>query len=158
MHQSGLDSSILSSFLPEADIDHPNISLPPPPPPPPSGDVHLVPYSEEYFQNLVEAVHLDTSTYSHVIPEILIQFKALLCKYPTACAFYLPGGALHPIKWFHHNIHTGDAPPVYHMSCRKSPPELMAIKEELKMMLQLHSIKPSHSQWGSSLYSCSKTP
>ena len=33
MHQSGLDSSILSPFLPGPDIDHPNLSPPPPPPP-----------------------------------------------------------------------------------------------------------------------------
>ena len=126
MHQSGLDSSILSPFLPEPDIDHPNIFLP-------SGDVHLDPYSEEYFQKLVEALDLDTSTYSHVSPKILIQFKALPHKYPTA--FYLLRTASHHVKGFHHNIHTGDAsnaPPVYHMSYLKSPPELAAIKEELK--------------------------
>ena len=123
MHQSGLDSSILSSFFPEPDIDHPHIF-------PPSGDVHLDPYSEEYFQKLVETLDLDTFTYSHLSSEILTQFKVLLRKYPTA--FYLPGAVLHPIRGFNHNIHTSDAPPVYCMSYHRSLPKLAAIKEELK--------------------------
>ena len=56
MHQSGMDSSTLFPFLPEPDIDHPHIF-------PPSGDVHLDPYSKEYFQKLIEALDLDTSTF-----------------------------------------------------------------------------------------------
>ena len=43
MQQSGLDSSILSPFLPEPDIDHPNMF-------PPTSTVHLDPHSEEYYQ------------------------------------------------------------------------------------------------------------
>ena len=43
MQQSGLDSSILSPFLPESDIDHPNTF-------PPTSTVHLDPHSEEYYQ------------------------------------------------------------------------------------------------------------
>ena len=148
MDQSGLDSSILFPFLLEPDTDTPNIFLP-------SDDVHLDPYSEEYFQKLVEALDLDTSTYSYVSPEILIQFKVLLRKYPAA--FYFPGALLHPIKGFHHDIHTGDAPPVYRMPYRKSPPELAAIKEQLKM-LQMHIIKPSHSQWKASCIVVRKPP
>ena len=136
-------------FISEQDIDHPNLF-------PPSGDVYLDPYSEEYFQKLVEALDLDTYTYSHVSPAILTQFKTLLRKYPTA--FYLPGAALHPIRGFHHNIQTGDAPPVYHIPYRKSPPELAAIKEELKRMLQMHIIKPSHSQWGAPCILVRKPP
>ena len=69
----------------------------------------------------------------------------LLRKYPTA--FYLPGAALHPIREFHHNIQTGDAPSVYIIPYRKSPPEFAAIKEDLKRMLQMHIIKPNYSQW-----------
>ena len=137
----------LSPFLPEPDIDRPNIFLP-------SGDVHLNPYSQEYFQKLVEALALDTSTYSHVSPEILIQFNALLRKYPTA--FYLPGAALHPVTGFHYNIHTGDAPPVYHIPYRKS--ELTAIKEKSKRMLQMHIIKISHSQQGAPCILVHKPP
>ena len=144
MHQFGLDFSVLSPFLPEPDIDHLNILLPKHIPTICTFDL----YSEEYFQKLVEALDLDTSTYSHVNPETLIQFKALLRKNPTA--FYLPGAPLHPIKGFHHNIHTGDAQPVYRMLYHKSPPELAAIKEKLTRMLQMHIIKPSHSQCGAS--------
>ena len=63
MQQSGLDSSILSPFLREPDIDHPNIS-------PPTSDVRLDPHSEEYYQKLVEVLELDTHAYFHINPEI----------------------------------------------------------------------------------------
>ena len=139
MQQSGLDSSILSPLLPEPDIDHPNLF-------PPTSDVRLDPHSEEYYQKLVEALELDTQAYFHVNPEIMTQFKALIRKYPTA--FHLPGAELRPVTGFHHNISTGDSPPVYRMPYRKSPAELTAIKEELKRMLKLHIIQPSHSEWG----------
>ena len=127
-------------FLPEPDTDHPNIF-------PPTSAVHLDPHSEEYYQKLVEASELDTQAYSHVNPDILTQFKALLRKYPTA--FHLPGAELHPVKGFHHDINTGDSPPVYRMPYHKSPQELTAIKEELRRMLKMHILKPSHSQLGS---------
>ena len=77
MQQSGLDSSILSPFLPEPDTDHPNMF-------PPTSTVHLDPHSEEYYQKLVEALELGTQAYSHVSPEILTQFKTLIRKYPIA--------------------------------------------------------------------------
>ena len=96
---------------------------------------------------MVEALELDTQAYSHVNPDILTQFKALLRKYPTA--FHLPGAELHPVKGFHHDINTGDSPPVYRMPYRKSPQELTSIKEELRRMLKMHIVKLSHSQWGS---------
>ena len=98
MQQSGLDSSILSPFLPEPDIDHLNIF-------PPTSDVHLDPHSEEYYHKLVEALELDTQAYFH---KIMTQFKTLLRKYPTA--FHLPGAELHPVTGFHHNISTDDSP------------------------------------------------
>ena len=139
MQQSGLDSSILSPFLPEPDIDHPNIF-------PPTSDVRLDPHSEEYYQKLVEALELDTQAYFHVNPEIMTQFKARIRKYPTA--FHLPGAELCPVTGLNHNISRGDSPPVYHMPYRKSPAELTAIKEELKRMLKMHIIQPSHSEWG----------
>ena len=103
MQQSeGLDSSILSPFLPEPDTDHSNIF-------PPTIAVHLDHHSDEYYQKLVEALELDTQAYSHVNPEILTQFKTLIRKYPTA--FNLPGAELRPVKGFHHDINTGASPP-----------------------------------------------
>ena len=69
--------------------------------------MHLDPHSEEYYQKLVEALELDTHFNSHVNPDILTQFKALIRKYPTA--FHLPGAELHPVKGFHHDISTGDS-------------------------------------------------
>ena len=75
---------------------------------------------EEYYQKLVEALELDTQAYSHVNPEILRQFKASICKYPAA--FHLPGAELHPVKSFHHDINTGNSPPVYRMPYQKKPP------------------------------------
>ena len=80
MQQSGLDSSILSPFLPEPDIDHPNLF-------PPTSDVRLDPHSEEYYQKLVEALELDTQAYFHVNPEIMTQFKALIHQISYSISF-----------------------------------------------------------------------
>ena len=135
MAQAGLDSSILSPFLPEPDLDIPPVE-----------NVGLDPHSEEYFQKLVTALDLETENYAHVDPGIMQQFKDLIRKYSHA--FYLPGSELSTITGFHHNIPTGDSPPVYHLPYRKSPSELAAIKDELQKMLKLHIIRPSFSSWG----------
>ena len=63
MAQDGLDSSILSPFLPEPDLDPPHIF-------PPVENVGLDPHSEEYFQKLVTALDLETENYAHVDPGI----------------------------------------------------------------------------------------
>ena len=65
--------------------------------------------TEEYFNELVTALDLDSPTYSHVDPIIMQQFKGLLRKYPEA--FYLPGTKLGTVKDFYHNIDTGQPPP-----------------------------------------------
>ena len=96
---------------------------------------------------MVKALELDTQAYSHINPDILTQFKPLLRKYLTA--FHLPGAELHPVKGFHNDLNTSDSPPVYYMPYCKSTQELTAIKEELRRMLKIHIVKPSHSQWGS---------
>ena len=75
MARAGLDSSILSPFLSEPDLDHPKTM------PPPEG-LYLDPHSEEYFQKLVKALELDGPMYSHVDPYIMSQFKQTLHKYP----------------------------------------------------------------------------
>ena len=139
MTKAGLDSSYLSPFLPEPDLDPPHVH-------PPVEDVSLDPHSEEYFQQLVAALDLETDTYAHVDLAIMSKFKALIRKYSHA--FYLPGSELTPITGFHHNIDTGDSPPVYRLPYRKSPSELAAIKDELQKMLKLHIIRPSFSSWG----------
>ena len=73
-------------------------------------------------------------------------------------AFHLPGAELRPITGFHHNISTGDSPPVYQMPYQKSPAELTAIKDELKRMLKMHIIQPSHSEWDSPCILICKPP
>ena len=123
MTKAGLDSSILSPFLPEPDLDHPNAM------PPPEGRF-LDPNSDEYIQQLFEALELNGPMYSHVDPSTMSAFKDILCKYPTA--FHLPGTPLGTIKGFYHNIDTGDSPPVYQLPYKKSPTELCAIKNELQ--------------------------
>ena len=55
-----------------------------------------------------------------------------------------PHSPLYAIKGFSHSIDTGDSP-VYRLPYRKSPAELQAIKQELKRMLRLRIIEPSHS-------------
>ena len=139
MAQAGLDSSILSPFLPEPDLDPPHMF-------PPVENVGLDPHFEEYFQKLVTALDLETENYAHVDPGIMKQFKELIRKYSHA--FYLPGSELSTISGFHHNIPTGDSPPVYHLPYWKSPSELAAIEDELQKMLKLHIIRPSFSSWG----------
>ena len=74
------------------------------------------------------------------------QFKELIHKYSHA--FYLPESELTTIIGFHHNIPTGDSPPVYCLPYQKSPSELAAINDELQKMLKLHIIRPSFSSWG----------
>ena len=123
MARAGLDSSILSQFLSEPDLDHPNAM------PPPKG-AYLDPYSDEYFAQLVTASELDGPMYSDVDPNIMSEFKQILRKYPTA--FHLPGTPLGTVKGFPHNIDTGDSPPVYQLPYKKSPVELCAIKNELQ--------------------------
>ena len=57
MAQAGLDSSLLSPFLPQPDLDPPHIF-------PPVENVGLDPHSEEYFQKLVTALDLETENYA----------------------------------------------------------------------------------------------
>ena len=71
--RAGLDSSVLSPFLPEPESDHPHAF-------PPTDSGGLDPHSEEYFNKLVQALELDPPTYSHVDPRIMQEFKELLRK------------------------------------------------------------------------------
>ena len=91
MAKDGLDSSYLSPFLPEPDLDPPYVY-------PPVETVDLDPHSEEYFQKLVAALDLDTESYAHVDPTIMTPFKDLIRKY--AHAFYLPSTSLN----YSHNL------------------------------------------------------
>ena len=128
MVNAGLDSSILSPFLMEAEnnFSDTNRDLSPTDP------VTLDPYSEKYFQELVKALGLDTDDYTHVTPDIVDKFKQLLQRYPTA--FYLPGSQLSMIKGLQHNIPANNDTPIYKLPYHKSPLELAAIKEEHKRM------------------------
>ena len=133
------DSAILSPFLETTACDNPHAF-------PPTSEANLLPHSDTFFTQLVEALQLHSPKYAHVPTKILQQFKALLRKYPQA--FHLPTSPLYPIKGFYHDIDTGDSPPVYKLPYRKSPAELQAIKNELERMLRLRIIEPSHSPWG----------
>ena len=135
MAKTGLDSSVLASFLPELESDHPHAF-------PPLDSAVLDSHSEEYFNKLVTALDLDSPTYSHIDPIIMQQFKDLLCKYPEA--FYLLGTKLGTVKDFFHNIGTEQSPPVYCLPYRKSSAELCAIKSELQKVLVLGIILPIH--------------
>ena len=136
MAKAGLDSSVLVPFLPEPESDHPHAY-------PPLHSAVFHPHSEEYLNELVTALDLDSSTYFHVDPIIMQQFKGLLRKYPEA--FYLPGTKLGTVIDFYHSIDTGQSPPVYRLPYRKSPAELCAFKSELQKMLQPI---PLYSGWG----------
>ena len=89
MALAGLGSSILSPFLPEPDLDHPEAL-------PPTGGVCLDPYSDEYFDKLVAALELDSPMYANIDSEVIVKFKEILKKYPEA--FHLSG----TIKGFYH--------------------------------------------------------
>ena len=121
--KAGLDSSVLAPFLLEPESDYPDEF-------PPLDSAVLDPHSEEYFNELVTALGLDSPTYSHVDPIIMQQFKGLLRKYPEA--LYLPGTKLGTVKDSYHNIDTGQSPPVYCLPYHKSPAELCAIKSDAR--------------------------
>ena len=77
MAKAGLDSYLLQPFLSEPELDHPDAL-------PPTDGEYLDPYSEEYFDKLVNALKLDGALYAKVDLNIMDQFEALLCKYPEA--------------------------------------------------------------------------
>ena len=136
LKNAGLDSSVLSPFLERDSENPPNMFVPMVPTP-------LDPYSKQYHQKLTDALKLDSDQYCHVPPHILPGSKDLLKKYPIA--FLLP--QLGQIKEFEHKIDTGEASPLYHQICRKSPAELCNIRNEIQGMLELKIIQPSHSEW-----------
>ena len=138
---AGLDSSVLSPFTENLSEfnEHDNEFVP-------STTTPLEPFSEEYHQALIKALALDSSKYAHVDQRILHEFEQLLRKYPTA--FLLSGSPLGEIHGFEHHIETDDALPVYKHPYRKSPEELLAIKNEIQRMLKMKIIQPSKSEWG----------
>ena len=73
MVNAGLNSSILSPFLTEAEnnLSDTDRDLTPTDP------VTLDPYSEKYFQELLKALGLDTDDYAHVTPDIRDKCKQL---------------------------------------------------------------------------------
>ena len=150
MVSAGLDSSILSPFLTEAENNLPDTKKDVPPTDPVTSDL----YSEKYLPELAKALGLDTDNYTHVIPCILDKFKKLLRMYPTA--FYLSGSQLSMIKRFQHNITTDND--THMLPYRKSPSELAAIKEELHHMLKLHIIQPTTSEWATPCILVRKPP
>ena len=104
----------------------------------------MYPYSEDYHIALVKDLKLDTELYAHVDPKLLFEFKALLCKYPTA--FWLPGNPLTEVGGFEHiYINTDNSLPFCKHPYRKSPAELHTIKQ-IQSMLILKIIDPIDSQ------------
>ena len=136
---AGLDSSILSPFSEKISEFREHEFAP-------SATLPLDPSSEEYYLTLLKALALDSPKYAHVDAEILLTFKQLIRKYPTG--FLLPGSPLGQIQGFEHHIDTEDALPVYKHPYRKSPEELLAIKNELQRMLKMKIIQPSKSGRG----------
>ena len=136
---AGLDSSILSPFSENTSEFHQHEFLP-------STSLHTDHSSAEYHQALIKALALDSPKYAHVDQETLQDFRHRLRKYPTA--FLLPGSSLGEVQGFQHHIDTEDALPVYKYLYRKSPEELLAIKNELQRMLKMKIIQPSKSEWG----------
>lgn len=136
---AGLDSSVLSSFTENISEfnEHASKLVPRP-------ATTLDPYLEEYHQALIKALALNSLEYAHVHEDILQDFHQPLRKYPTA--FLLPGCPWSEIKGFQHHIDTENALPVYKHLYRKSPEELLAIKNELQRMLKLKIIQPSKSE------------
>ena len=136
---AGLDSSILSPFSEKISEFREHEFAP-------SATLPLDPSSEEYYLTLLKALALDSPKYAHVDAEILLTFKQLIRKYPTG--FLLPGSPLGQIQGFEHHIDTEDALSVYKHPYRKSPEELLAIKNELQRMLKMKIIQPSKSGRG----------
>ncbi|XP_078374474.1 uncharacterized protein LOC144658021 [Oculina patagonica] len=138
---AGLDSSVLSPFTENlAEFNEHDSEFVP------STTTPLDPNSEEYHQALVKALALASPKYAHVDQSILYKLEQLLRKYPTA--FLLPGSPLTKIHGFEHHIDTEDALPVYKHPYRKSPEELLAVRNEIQRMLKMKIIQPSKSEWG----------
>lgn len=151
MQAAGLDSALLSPFREPVELAQDTAEFLPD-----TAHAPLDPYSEEYYNALLSALKLDTDMYSHVDPEILLEFKGLLRKYSTA--FWLPGIPLTEVQGFEHHIHTDNSLPVYKHPYRKSPAELRAIKTEIQRMLKLKIIEPSNSEWGAPCILVRKPP
>ena len=76
MKKAGLHSSLLSQFLDDHDADHALPSMDPV-------------YSEEYYETLVNALDLNSPTYSNISESDRSDFKNLLLRCPEA--FHIPG-------------------------------------------------------------------
>ena len=125
---AGLDSSILSPFSKNISEFHQHKFLS-------STSSQPDPSSAEYHQALIKALALDLPKYAHVDQDTPQEFGHLLCKYPIA--FLLPGSFLGKVQGFQHHINTEDVLPVYKHPYRRSPEELLAIKNELQHMLKI---------------------
>ena len=82
MKKAGLHSSLLSPFLDDHDADHPHAL-------PSTDPVYLDPYSEEYYETLVNTLDLDSPKYSNISEDVMSNFKNLLRRYPEV--FHIPG-------------------------------------------------------------------
>ena len=102
--KTGLHSSLLSPLLDDHDADHLRAL-------PSTDPVYLNPYSEEYYEKLVNTLDLVSLKYSNVSEDVMSNFKNLLRRYPEA--FHIPGSPLSIIKGFYHNVDNGESPPVY---------------------------------------------
>ena len=64
MKKAGLHSSLLSPFFDDHDADHPHAL-------PSTDPVYLDPYSEEYYETLVNTLDLDSPKYSNISEDVV---------------------------------------------------------------------------------------
>ena len=116
----GLDSSILSPFTEPPDIEELH-ALPPFEPP------YLDPTSDNYFDQLVAALQLNTDCYKHASANVLQESKKLVKEYILIYFIYQ---AAHLTQLQALNIvskQLADALSVYKLPYHKSPAELRAL-------------------------------
>ena len=118
LEAAGLDSSILSVFTEPQDTEELHALFPSEPP-------YLDPTSDDYLDQLVAALQLDTDLYKYFSANVLQKFKKLVKEYTHV--FYFPGSPLNTITSFEYRIETADAFPVYKLPYRKSSSELGAL-------------------------------
>jgi hypothetical protein len=107
---------------------------------PPLSDTMLDPFSEDYKNLVVEAIHLHDNC--NLTTTQKTELESLIREH--AHVFMLPGA---PFRGVNHVEHS-DAKPQYSTSYSHSPVQLQLIKREIQKMVKQNILEPSTSPWG----------
>ena len=111
---------------------------------PPLSDVTLDPFSLEYQDMVIDALHLHDNC--NLDQTQKTELDSLIRKY--AHVFMLPGAPFRGVGDVERTINTGDAKPQYSTPYSHSPAQLQLIKKEIQRMLEQNIVEHSTSPWG----------